>query len=499
MSRRLKQTFNCEHLDVLVRQLIFSPPDRRAEQVVRLERLHDQLDPESNYPLDFLAYRITNFRREGTDSVVLAGAAILPDLRLMIDILSRSVRIPIDEDNDPVETVPELAARLGVSTKTIGRWRKAGMRWRWVVPQGGGRKVVVIPRAASDRYIEDHPDQVSRAAAFTQIEPDMRKRLIARARQIARRREVSLNQVAAHLASKTGRALQTIRQVLANHDRDHPERAIFTDHAGPLTPKQKRVIARGYRMGVPVDRIAEKYKRTRSTVYRAVHQHKAGGAGRFPLDYVASPIFEREDADEVILGRPMEELTKHRGFTQITRAALGELPEPMRALFKQPAIPDAQVHALFVRYNYVKFRAHQARQQFDKYSPGAKQVAVFDGFVKQAKELRNLLVRIHLPVVLSVARRHMIGETDSSFNRLLELLEQGLLVLIQSVESFNHVRQKRFDSALTNRLLARYATSAPAGSGVSPRQAHRKFNEGDGLKRLTHIAAEAGVQLMADA
>ncbi len=495
MSRRLKQTFNCDPLDVLVRQLIFSPPDKRAQQVVRLEQLHDQVDPDANYPLDFLAYRITGFRREGKDSVVLAGAAVLPDLRLMIDILSRSVRMPIDENTGPVETVPELATRLGVSTKTIGRWRKAGMRWRWVVPDGGGRKAVAVPRSVSDRFLQDHAEKVERAAAFTQIRPEVRKQIISRARQIARRRDVSLNQVAAHLSGKTGRALQTIRQVLANHDRDHPDRAIFSEHTGPLTAKQKRVIARAYRMGVPVDRIAQKYKRTRSTVYRVVHQHRAGGAGRFSLDYIASPIFEREDADEVILGRPLQDLTKHKTFAQITKAALSELPEPMRPLFKQPAISDERVHALFVRYNYVKFRAHQARGQFDRYSPGAKQVAVFDGFARQARELRDLLVRLHLPVLLSVARRHLIGERESTTNRLIELLEQGLIVLIQSIESFNHVRQHRFDSALTNRLLARYATSTQTGGGRATRQAQRKLVEGDGLKRLTEIASEAGVRI----
>lgn len=137
MSRRLKQTFRCGPLDGLARQLLFSPPDKRILQVRRIERLHDQLDPNKNYPLDFLFYRITGYRREGKDAVLLTGEAVLPDLRLMIDTLSRSVRMPMD-DAGTVETVRQLADRLSVSTKTIGRWRGAGMRWRWVAPAGGG-------------------------------------------------------------------------------------------------------------------------------------------------------------------------------------------------------------------------------------------------------------------------------------------------------------------------------------------------------------------------
>jgi RNA polymerase primary sigma factor len=491
VSRRLKQTFRCGPLDGLTRQLLFSPPDKRVLQVQRIERLHDQLDPGKNYPLDFLFYRITGYRREGKDAVLLTGEAVLPDLRLMIDTLSRSVRMPMD-GADPVETVRQLADRLHVSTKTIGRWRRAGMRWRWVAPAGGGRKVVVVPRVASDRFIEDHPQQVRRASSFTQIDPVARRRLVERARKIARRRDVSLNQVAAHLSEKTGRALETIRKVLENHDRDHRGRAIFTGRTGPLTGRQKRVIARAYRVGVPVERIASRFKRTRSTIYRAVHQHRAGKAGRVSLNYFASPTFNRDDADEVILGRPLDELTRSAPAAD---APLDDLPEPVRPLFRQPAIAPDRVRALFVRYNYLKHRAAQTREGFDRYSPGAKQVRRFDELASEAQSLRDLLVRVHLPVVLSVSRRHLIGDHPAGGMRLVDLLERGLEVLIQAVESFNPSRQRRFDSFLTNRLMARFASEAGGSGAAGSAQAQRRVNRGDVLRRLTELADEAGVRI----
>jgi RNA polymerase primary sigma factor len=490
LSRRLKQNFNCKPLDELASQLAFSPPDKRAQQVKRIERLHDQIDPGKNYPLDFLAYRITAYRREGKDAVVLAGEAVLPDLRLMIDALSRSVQIPMDDEADPVDPVKGLADRLGVSTKTISRWRNAGLRWRWVAPKDGGRKVVVIPRVASDRYIREHPEQVKRAAAFTQIDPQTRRKLIERARQIATRREVSLNQVASHLSSKTGRGLETIRQVLSNYDRDHPRRAIFTDHTGPLRHEQKRVIARAYRMGVPVDRIAERFKRTRSTIYRTIHQHGAGKAGRVSLAYVPSPTFDREDAEEVILNRPMEALTKHK---KLTDAPADDLPEAVRPLFHQPVIPHDRMRALFIRYNFLKYRAVRTRDSFDRYNPGAGQVQAFNDWVEQARELRDLLVRFHLPVVLSVSRRHLIGEPSPGPSRLMALIEAGLDVLIQSVETFNPTRQKRFDSILTNRLMGRFASESSRPKG----RALRRGDADDALGRLNLLADEAGVRIYA--
>jgi len=492
VSRRLKQTFRCQPLGGLTRELLFSPEDKRIRQVARIEQLHDQLDPEKNYPLDFVFYRITSYRREGKDAVLLAGDAVLPDLRLMIDTLSRSVHIQ-PNPSDPVETVAQLASRLKVSTKTLGRWRSAGMRWRWVLPKGSGRRAVVIPCAASDRFIADHPELVGKASSFTRIDPTTRQQLIERARKLAQRRDVSLNQIASHLSARTGRSLQTIRHTLEKHDLENPDRAIFADRIGPLTGRQKRVIARAYRMGVSAERIAAHFKRTRSTVYRTLHQHRAGKTERVPLDYVALPTFDRDDADEVILGRPLEELTSH---SKRVSPPLDDLPEPVRSLFRQPALTAKQTRALSIRYNYLKHCAEQIRQAFDRYSPGAKPVRRFEERVDQARTLRDLLVRVHMPVVLSVSRRHLIGEDSAGTARLADLLESGLGVLIQAVETFNPARRQRFDSFLTNRLLARFASEPRLNPKAGPTQAHRRLKPGDALQRLTALADEAGVEII---
>ena len=490
MSRRLKQTFHCKPLDGLTRELLFSPPDKRIQQIRRIEQLHDQLDAKKNYPLDFIFYRITSYRREGKDAVMLPGDAVLPDLRLMIDTLSRSVRLTVTKD-EAVETVEALAQRLNVSTKTIGRWRKMGMRWRWVQPEKTGRRTVVVPRAASDRFIQEHPELVSKAAAFTNIPPADRQRLITRARRLARRRDVSLNQVAAHLASRTGRALQTVRHILEKHDNDHPEQAVFTDHTPPITGKQRRLIARAYRMGVPAERIAARFNRSRSTVYRALHQHRAGKAERIPLDFVTLPTFARDDADEVILGRPLEEISQPHGRTA---PPVDDLPEPVRILFDQPAYKPEQVRTLLVRYHYLNYRAQQVRDGFDRYSPAANQVDRFEVLIEQAQTIRGLLVRIHLPVVLSVSRRHLIGDETRGVNRLVDLLELGLGVLIQAVQTFPIGRTQQFDSFLTNRLLARFAAEPGLNRAATP-QAQRRLKPGDALRRLTTLAQEAGVPL----
>jgi RNA polymerase primary sigma factor len=252
-------------------------------------------------------------------------------------------------------------------------------------------------------------------------------------------------------------------------------------------------------MGVPAERIASHFKRTCSTVYRALHQHRAGKAQRVPLSYVTLPTFDRDDADEVILGRPLEALTSH---SKKVSPPLDDLPEPVRPLFVQPGLTAKQVRAIFIRYNYLKHRAEHIRRGFDRYSPGAKQVRRFEELIDQAGTLRDLLVRVHLPVVLSVSRRHLIGDDSAGTSRLVDLLELGLGVLIQGVETFNPARRQRFDSFLTNRLLARFAsepllaTGARGAPGAVPTQARRRLRPGDALRRLTALADEAGVRIL---
>ncbi|MFW6059854.1 MAG: helix-turn-helix domain-containing protein, partial [Phycisphaeraceae bacterium] len=302
MPRRLQQTFHCSPLEELTHQLLFAPPTKRIEQVQRTERLHDEIEADCPYPLDYLVYRITGYRRDGEgESVLLVGEAVRPDLRLIIDQLSRSVALPADDE--PSETIEQVARRLSVSVKTVNRWRKAGLRWRWMVPRAGARPQIVIPRSALERFTERHTKRVRRATRFSTIPENERTALIERARRIVRDsdRRLTLNQVADRLAKQRGRALETIRLLLEKHDQANPAEAIFTDQRGPLTPREKRVIERAHRRGVPVSRLAERFERSRPSIHRVIRERRAAAARQIDLRHVHSATFERDDADAVIL------------------------------------------------------------------------------------------------------------------------------------------------------------------------------------------------------
>ncbi|MEX0885048.1 MAG: helix-turn-helix domain-containing protein [Phycisphaeraceae bacterium] len=511
MARTLEQTFRSHRLAELTRQLLHAGVERRAAQVRRAEKLHDQIDPERAYPLEFVIYRLTGYRRDVGDNALIVGEALRPDLRLMIDALTRSITFE-PEPGETHETAAALAERMGVSTKTITRWRREGLRWRWAVPAGKPRAQVVFTADAVADFVRRHPDRVARAAAFTHIDAALRGRIIERARRLAEQRDVSLNQVAQHLARRTGRALETIRQVLEKHDREHAEAPLFVDRTGPLTPHQKRLIARAHRMGMPASRLARRFGRTRSTIHRVVGQQRASAARRVELAWIELPTFRRDDADEVILrptgGNDGDADALHDdeaggkgagkgGAATVVKArsvpdrVLAELPEALQTLYRTPIMAPTESRSLFIRYNYLKFKAERIRQGLDRLEPRRGELDAFDACVREARAIRDTLARAHLPVVLLAARRHLLGDDEPSARQLVGLLERGQVVLIEAVDTFNPTRGT-FESFLTNRLLQRFAAETQPRDEA---RAQRRLTGEEMRDRLVRSAAAAGVDV----
>ncbi len=462
------------------------------EQVRRTEKLHDQIDPTQNYPFDFLSYRITGYRSEAVPPTVLTGQAILPDLRLMIDRLSHSVPIPVTED-DPVETPAQLAARLNVSIKTISRWRTMGLRWRWVVQPGQKHKTIAIPAAAAQRFLNQHRDRVQQAAQRQRITQPTQQAILCRARRLAQATGASLNRVAAHLAKRLHRAHPTIRQLLQRHDQQHPQDKIFAHDTKPLSNQQKRTIARAYRSGVPISQIARRFKRTRATVYRAVRHRRAAALRRLRISYVHSPLFDRDNADTMILAPSMapDPIQPALGST----TPVSDLPQPLHPLYDHPAPNPVQQRHHLTRFNYLKFKAATIRDQLNRYDPRAADLDQIERLIKQAAATRDTIAQQSLPLVLSVARRHLIDQPDRSTAHLVLLLEIATPVLIDAINQYDITRPQTFSAYLTWRLMQRFAGHL-AAVATGPTRAHRKLEGPTALARIRNAAAARGVRIM---
>lgn len=428
----------------------------------------------------------------------------MPDLRTLIDQLSKTVPLPAS-DGDAL-TADALASQLNVSTKTLSRWRKAGLRWRWITPMKNARPVIGFTAAAVEHFRAKQSKRVAKASTFTQLTATQRERLIARARRLSATTDATFNQVAAHLAKRTGRALETVRLILEKHDQQQadPQDKLFADRTGPLSARQKRLISRAHRVGVPVGKLAERFRRSRATIHRVVLDRRAARALRLRLDVIPNVNFKRPDAADVYLRASLEPAPGKSAKTGLagpyserllSAVPLDGLPDELRPLYSQPVVSPDKIRSLFLRYNFLKHRAITTREKFAHAPARAADLNQFEADIARAARVRSLLVTWHLPVVLSVARRHLVGKPDNTASHLLQLLELGNPVLIDAVERYDASARPTFDSLLTNRLLQTFAapigTFAKRGHG----KARKRATAAEVMQRMINLADESGVHL----
>jgi transposase len=369
-----------------------------------------------------------------------------------------------------------LAERLGVSEKTVARWRRNGLRWRWVTPADGGPKRVVIPASALARYHDRHPGQAEQAAAFTRMSADQRRAILDAARALLDQDPaLTMNQTAGLLAESTGRGHETIRELLQKHDRDHAGSALFAGRDRPLDPAQHAAIERAYLAGEGAGAIAKRYGRSRSTVYRVVHQCRARRVLAQRYSYQASPTFERDDAAEVLL-RPIAPPGPRA--RRPDSASLALLPEAVRPAFDRALPPDRLMVALLLRYNYLKFCAARVQGRVRAGDAKAADLDRCEALDADVTAARAGCIHAALPLVLSVCRRQEPGSHAQAGARLLARLVQAYPVLTALVESHDATRSARFESVLTNRLLRTFTQAIPS----SP----------DSDQNTKHLTAELG-------
>ena len=459
-SRRLPG-YRTGPLEQLTRELLFAKRRSHHLDIKRAERLHDELDDERTYPLEFVAFRVTGLRRELPDPVVLVGEAVRHDLRRLIEALSRQHPMPVADE--PGATQPELAARLNVTVKTLSRWRKRGLRWRYVEPppprrrprrRRPARPASCTPTRRWRTFCSGFRSGRRRRRRSAGCLAEQRQRLLDRARRLADERpELSLGTVAEHLARRTpgDRSGQTLRDLLHKHDAEHPAEAIFPDERPPLTDRERRVIFRGHRRGISALKLARRFRRSRRTIYRVLVEQRAADAVAKRIAYHRSPTFDREDAEQVLLAKPLPVLR-----TAEVEAA-GLPPVVVEAAAVRPLGEEA-ARRLLVRLHYHRHQAAVTQQRIAQGPARVVDVDLFDEQVEAAETARRLVVRSSLPLVLSLARRDVASRRRRG-TALLPLLVAGAAVVWDLTLSHDPTRPPAFASLVSNRVLQRYAVA----------------------------------------
>jgi len=431
-------------------QLMLSPVEVRRAHARRLEEFLLELEPDRVYPYDFLYFRTTGFRPADDVRDSYPGESILPELIAILGELSWDAPREVADVGEPVHTIEGAARAAGVSVRTIHRWRRRGLICRRYVFAGGEVRVGVRA-SALERFAAQNPELAGRSRRFSKLSEAERASVLRLARRYAERDGLSLSAAAARIGRRMGRATETIRLLLSEHDLDSPDEAIFGRQLRTPSSDVQSDIYEDYRRGIGADSLAGRYRRSRQTIYRLINAERAERFLRPEMHCFHEDAFDAPDAEERIFGPEVRALLED---SAATRAALGP-GTPVRRWWRSPLDARSE-RALFRAYNYTKhlIAAGCAELNPRSYVSSALLNRLQD-LDARALRVREHLLHVHMPLIEHVAWQHAGVRAPD------ELIAQGRLWLAELIDGFDYRGRSRFTSYTTLELLKRFARSAP--------------------------------------
>ncbi len=433
----------------------FAPKAKKIEQAALAEKLFTEIEPDRAYSFDYLCFRITNYRPDKPSRHNLESNDLKHDLHLLIEDLSDSADVAVEEFNEPVHTVEDLSRLFSVSTKTISRWRDGGLVSRRLL--FSGRKRVGFLHSSVESFAARNREKIRRGERFSQLTEDEKSEIIERARHLGEG-GASLSEVTRQLAERMNRSPETIRYTLKNFDIDHQQLAIFPNHRGTLTEDDKRAIFKLSVQGASVPQLCKRFNRTRSSIQRILLDMRIQHVLELPLDYIFNEEFDSTGnglnaRDAEILAPLPESPTPMRKV----RVPSG-LPSYLAALYEVPLLNREQEFHLFRKMNYLKHKASRLRDSLD--AAGSAKSAIMDQIdelYEEAVKVKNKIVQSNLRLVVSIAKRHVASSDD-----FFSLISDGNMSLIRAVEKFDYSRGNKFSTYASWAIMKNFARTIPS-------------------------------------
>ncbi len=166
-------------------------------------------------------------------------------------------------------------------------------------------------------------------------------------------------------------------------------------------------------------------------------------------DYIPSHDFTERSAEaEILCGKLLD-----RCDPQDARRSpkVVNLPPHLSGLCEAPLLTAEQERQLFQRFNYLRFRAAQILDKYDAacFEPSNVAETQWDmeraaGLLRAADWHRDCIVEANLRLVISIVKKFV--NHQSSFD---DLLSDGIMALIRSVDKFDYKLGFRFSTYAT--------------------------------------------------
>lgn len=429
-------------------QIKFAPRGKRIEQADRAEKLLTELDPQRDYPFDFLFYRVTELRPDSTGYRLIKGNDALHDLRLFVEDITDSMNLRVEEASEPVHTVEDLSKMFNVSTKTISRWRDQGLVSRRFLADG--RKRVGFLHSSVERFVSQNKTRVKRGERFSQLTDAERDDIIDRARRIAAT-GANLSEVARTVGREINRSTETIRYTIKKFDQQFPSMAVFPEQREVLSEEDKRAIYQQHHRGISTVILAKRYRRTRGSIVRILNEQRAAKIMELPLDFIPNPVFDDASmVDEILADLPVASDSPRK-----VKAPAG-LPAYLASLYEVPLLTREQEYHLFRKMNYLKHAANKLRESLDLKSPSVSDMEKIESLYEKSVDVKNKIVQSNLRLVVSIAKRHLAPHDD-----FFGLISDGNMSLIRAAEKFDYSRGNKFSTYASWAIMKNFARTIP--------------------------------------
>jgi len=468
-----------QNLAQLLMQLRFTPEKKRRKQLDAAVKLISIIDKDKEYPYEFVCFRITGFQPKNViESELIKGDELLEDLRIFISKLSGKLALAVAEQSEKIYRVEELAENIGVSTKTIYRWRKQGLVARKYIFDDGRRRLG-FPQSTVDEFLASHPDLIGKAKNFSRLTDRQKQQIVKQAVRLAARTNLSRYQIIDRISAKTGKCHETIRYTLLNYENDHPDKPIFKKSAGAIGPAQAAEIYRLYKQGTNIKELMKRFDRNKSSIYRIINRRRAKALLGRKIEFVASDEFLEKDIKERISAEPLDKSEPSvLRDTEPTKLTGSSLSEYLHSLRDTPVLNREEEVELFRRYNYLKFLACQSRAGIKLSRVSGKMLSQIESYLARAEEIKRRIIEANLRLVVNIARKHTLSGAN-----LLDLVSEGNISLMQAVEKFDYSRGFRFSTFASWAIAKDYARKIPDQLGKSSKASlaniHREMRTED--------------------
>ena len=444
MPRRASYAF--ASLQALPAQVASASVEATRQRMLCAEALIPTIDPKAEYALSETLAKISGAPIFAARGQVVRGRDLVADLTTLVLDLSESLALGPSDRPGGAGTLEELAQELGVASKTLQRWRRAGLCAHWVVD--GGRARVAIYRDVLAKYAERNRSVIDRARSFKRFDADERRALLEEGRALVAQ-GITLNLAAKQVAAAHGRSHEGVRLLFL---REIGSPVIRRRSA---TERCAAFAERAWRVCIEPSRIAARLGKSESLVRALVDRRRAEFLRAVQPSWVELPTFDLPGADETIPNAPAARKLQPLGLRDGNLIDAIESAREIRRLH----VRDSRTHSdrdetRAAAMHYLLRRASRAIDALPTW-PERSALDQIETDLRTALRLRTLLIERGLVIALGRADHfHECGPERLPSEELRQLCRTLSTSVQQVVTQFDPARQ-RFDRAVS--LAADYA------------------------------------------